>query len=229
MDYVALTNAIMASYDVYLYAITGVYFSMQSPGAQVSPRLLNEFERVAHGIRKTFLGQVSDVLQGFQADSGLSHDSPVMSDARTAAAALYDDIDAIAGANMHSLRDRLAGKGAMLADMLKGASGGIGQLLQRKLEKPDFKAVDASGRKWDAKTLMRTMVRDYGYQSAIEHQLAGMTGDLAVVTYADPEHANHGLVFSITGKTPGYPSFGQIRSKIFHPNSTAQVTEHVSP
>lgn len=229
MDYAALTNTIMALYDAYLYAITGVYFSMQSPGAQISPRLLTEFERVAHSVKQTFLRQVSDALQGFQTASGLPNDTPVGKDTRAAVAALFDDIDRIAAANARSLRERLSGRGKMLADMLKDASGGVGRLLQRKLEKPDFKAVDASGRTWNAKALMGTMVRDYGYQTAIEQQLAGMAGDLAVVTYTDPAHANNGLVFSISGKTAGYPTFGQIRPTIFHPNATAQVTEYVSP
>jgi hypothetical protein len=229
MDYDALTRAVMALYDAYLYGITGVYFSMQAPGAHVSPRLLTEFETVTNRLKKTFIAQTRGEIDAFLSAPNAAPDHRVLRDARTAAEGLLDDIERIAGANQRSLVDRLKGKTQQFASMLKTATGGVGLLLQRKLEKPEFKVADASGRMWKAPVLMRTMVRDFGYQNDIEFDLAHMDGDLAMVQYADPNHTNNGLVFSISGKTDGYPSFASIRGSIFHPNATARVVSYVSP
>lgn len=229
MDFEALTRAVLALYDAYLYGVTGVYFSMQTPGAQVSPRLLTEFETVTNRLKKTFVAQTRSEIDAFLSAPSMSPDHEPLKDARRAAEGLLDDIERIASANQRSLVDRLKGKTQQFASILKTATGGVGLLLQRKLEKPEFKVADASGRLWKAQALMRTMVRDFGYQTDIEFELAQMGGDLAMVRYPDPSHKNNGLVFSISGKTDGYPSFASIRSSIFHPNATAKVVSYVSP
>jgi hypothetical protein len=214
MEYDALTQAVMNAYETFVYAVTGVYFSMQAPGAERSPRLVREFDHVANRLLHSFMQDAAEALSSFQSEG---------------VEAIVGDVFRVARSNVDTLHARLQGRHLAFQSMLKDATGAVGQLLQRKLERPIFKTVDASGRTWDSSKLLRVMVRDYGYRATIERNLDRMPGDLAVVTYADPAHANNGLVFSKSGDTPGYPSFAQIRSKIFHPNATAQVTEHVSP
>jgi hypothetical protein len=53
-------------------------------------------------------------------------------------------------------------------------------------------------------------------------------GDLAQVMYDDEGHKNNGLIFSMSGATPGYPSFDDIAETVFHYNATAKIGPYVS-
>jgi hypothetical protein len=89
-----------------------------------------------------------------------------------------------------------------------------------------FRQTDRSGRAWNTAVYLRTLVRMFLLHVYIESFLYGRAeagSDLAKVTYADPEHEFHGLVFSISGATDGYPSYEDIKDKVFHPNSVANV------
>lgn len=115
---------------------------------------------------------------------------------------------------------------------LRSARGRVSQMTAligaRRGKVADLKFVqtDRAGRNWNSAILVRTMVRQVLLHIYVESFLYGRVSvgaDLAKVVYPNPDHADNGLVFSISGATEGYPTYDEIKDRIFHPNSTASV------
>lgn len=86
-----------------------------------------------------------------------------------------------------------------------------------------FKQVDRANRKWNSADYVKHAVRGFLLSVWVETFLfavSRMGEDLARVK-CDNEH--NGMVFSISGMTPGCPKFDDIKGDIWHPNSTARV------
>lgn len=91
-----------------------------------------------------------------------------------------------------------------------------------------FTRVDRGGRRWVSGVYSENLVRGYLLNAYIVAYLHAMTlkgQDVAMVTNVDENHRHYGLRFSITGTTPNLPTFEQIRSEVWHPNSNALVTQ----
>ena len=89
-----------------------------------------------------------------------------------------------------------------------------------------FEYVDRVGRKWSGARYVRTIVRHFAVTLSVVAALReiAVKSDLAQLKYPEPDHEGDGLVFSISGATPGYPSYRELDEKgVFHPNVTVKV------
>jgi hypothetical protein len=111
---------------------------------------------------------------------------------------------------------------------MRGKSN-VGALIQArrgKINDLKFLQADRSGRQWSSSVYVRTLARHFLLKVYVESFLFGRVSvgsDLAEVVYSDPGHDNHGLRFSISGETAGYPKYVDIQDEIYHPNSSASV------
>lgn len=88
-----------------------------------------------------------------------------------------------------------------------------------------FMIPDGAGRKWKAADFFATTVSKAILQLYVESFifcLAEQGETHAKVVYPNPQHANHGLVFSIADDGTEF-TFEKIRDAIWHPNSSAEV------
>lgn len=89
-----------------------------------------------------------------------------------------------------------------------------------------FEYVDRTGRKWSGARYVRTVVRHFAVTLSVLAALRKISAksDLARLQYPSSDHENEGLIFSISGATPGYPSYRELDEQgIFHPNTTVRV------
>ena len=114
---------------------------------------------------------------------------------------------------LHTLRG-----GSRVTAMIRAKRGKVADL--------KFIQADKSGRNWSSAVYIRTIVRQFLLRVYIESFMFGRASlghDLVEVVYSDPDHDKHGLVFSISGETAGYPKYGDIEAEVFHPNSIASI------
>jgi hypothetical protein len=210
-------------YDLFLFALAGRYLSLMAPGAEVSPFMVRQLKEAGAALRETFLQlanqRVTDYVSTYASAS-----------AENRGKAFLNDLSGLTNQNVNSLTLKMKGAAKSALSSVQGAHGGIGLLLQRKLATPEFKVVMTSGRTFDAAPLVKSLARNFAYQTWIDHTLTeiGATSDLAQVQYADPAHAGFGQIFSISGNTAGYPSYDQIAAEVFHFNAQATIVSHVS-
>jgi len=112
---------------------------------------------------------------------------------------------------------------------MRGKVNSVTALIQArrgKVAELKFLQADRSGRNWSSPVYVRTIARLFLLRVYVESFLFGRVSvgsDLAEVVYSDPGHDNHGLRFSISGETAGYPKYVDIQDEIYHPNSSASV------
>lgn len=210
-------------YEMYLIGLTGRYLSLIAPGVDVSPWAIGQLRAGAEMLRKTFLTIANRTVQDFLTQ--VSADGM-----REQTQAFMDRVANMTAQNITLLTDRMKGVNDTALNAFKSSMhGAMGLLLQRQLTNPEYTVTTDSGRTYQAAPLMKTEARQFGYQHWLiaEMQKLSWQGDLAKVVYPDPEHENHGLVFSMSGATPGYPSFEDLQDSVFHYNSTATIAPHV--
>jgi len=223
MQYDGFAIRLKSEYELFLFALSGQYLSQVAPGAEVSPMHINAFERTALELRQTFLKTATRSI--VEVVSGVSVD---------AVKALSDNFETelaqITRQNIDSLVTRLKGMKIQALDAVGEVHGAMGLLLQQKLATPEFTVTAVSGRTFKAAPFVKSQTRQFAYQTWLYAQMVALSweGDLAQVVYDDPGHENNGLVFSMSGATPGYPSFDEIAGTIFHYNATAKIGPHVS-
>ena len=221
MNFDDLAMRLDAEYNLFLFALMGRYQQMRAPGVGVSPKAIADLNSEAHQLASTFYQTAASSLEGYLQPL-LEEASEALSDKLTASKAdtlntirsmLLENVQQV----VHLGKTGVQGVGALL----KGAAGATGLLVQRQAGKIDFKASDSSGRKWNARTLMWVVVRDFAYQAWI---------DFEVEAFAESGHdlmqTTKGQVFSLLG-TDGYPTFAMIRAIHFHPNSHSQMRPYV--
>ena len=232
MDFGDILNRISADYSLFLYALTGRYLTAITPGAEVSPKSVIGLQDDGYTFARTFLDGVKRTLSDYFAPalSGMSLEG--QGAIRDHQGRFLNDLYRVTVANVTTVSKQLKLGRGEYAKAIKEPRGVIADLVQKRMENPNYKIQDSAKRQWDAKKYVWFTTRDFLYQSLIEIQLMKIRdagGDLAQVVYDDPSHANNGLVFSITGATEGYPNLTQIQAKVFHPNATAKVQAYVSP
>lgn len=88
------------------------------------------------------------------------------------------------------------------------------------------KVNDRAGRAWNPSKFVSLELRHAVVLARTECRLIDISRiegrDVAVVTHPENQDLN-GLAFSITGQTPDLPTYEDIKSKVFHPNSRAGV------
>lgn len=209
-------------YDVFLFALAGRYLSAMAPGAEVTPKMVNDLKADVADLRDTYLSSASKSITAYVAEleNGDSTEQSVT---------LMNELAMVTSQNISTLIGRMKGVHQDALKSVKNAHGGIGLLLQKKLATPEFSVETSSGRKYKAADYVRGMTRDFAYRlwlSARMEQISWTT-DLATVSYDDPSHANYGLVFSISGDSTEYPSFASLERSIFHFNASAKVEMYV--
>jgi len=210
-------------YGLFLSALTGRYLSMMSPGTEVSPMSIAQMQSAGDAMRRTYMELADRSVRDFVAQ--MSGEAMV-----EATKDFLKRIDSMTAQNIELLVDRMKGMKNNALDAVKeNMHGSMGLLLQRQLMNPEYTVKTASGRTYEALGLMTTEARHFAYRTWLHAEMAKLswTGDLAEVRYADPEHKNNGLVFSMSGNTLGYPSFEDIADRVFHYNSTATIAPHV--
>lgn len=215
---------IRAEYDLFLFALTGRYLSVTAPGVQVSPMLVDQFERSAFGLRNTFLKSAKRTTADYLDTQGMAASGDRVT-------RFHAELDRVTLENVASLSHRMKGFKINALDAVENAHGAMGLLLQRKLSTPEFNVTSASGRSFKAASFVKTQARDFAYRVWLDARMLALlpNGDLATVVYDDEHHAAHGVVFSITGDTKGYPSFEELEEPVFHFNAHARIAPHVSP
>lgn len=130
------------------------------------------------------------------------------------------DVQAVAGAlrRVALVADitRSAGHVSRTTAIIQSRFGAVREL--------GFHQSDRLGRKWDSTTYVEVMMRGYLLHAYIESRLFALSrGGADLVTVDYPDHAEHELTFSITGLTPGVPTYADVRDEVFHPRSNASV------
>lgn len=118
---------------------------------------------------------------------------------------------------------------ALRVDMLQASRniGRIGAIIHVRFglnSSVKFTQTDRLGRRYVSEGYIRTAVRGVLVRTVVESHLFVLVKsgyDLAEVVNLGSK--DHGLVFSITGTTPGYESYENIVHNVFHPNSNATV------
>jgi hypothetical protein len=223
MIYDQFADNLKREYQLFLFALTGRYLSLTSTGVSVSPYLVRQLTTAGAGLQALFLEhantQVREFTQAYK-----------MADSQARVTAFLRELERISQSNIKTLTDRIKIGSDSELKLLGDAHGAMGLLVQRQAAEPQFKVTTKSGRTYEAIGLLATEARDFAYRVWLDAQLASiaLTSDLAQVQYADPNHADNGLVFSISGDTPGYPSFASLEDTVFHYNAQAMVVPHVS-
>lgn len=222
MIYDDLASQLKREYEVFLMALTGRYLSLSAAGVQVSPQSIQAVQKAGIALQGMFLAHAKALVQQF------AQEYPSAS-AATRVSAFERELTRMSDINIASLTDRM--RGAAINPAAVGeVHGAMGMLLQQKMAEPEYRVPTKSGRSFDAKALMGSAARDFGYRMWIDHTLESIAqhGDLAQVHYYDPAHAGNGMVFSISGETKGVPSFASIEDEVFHYNAQAMIVPHVS-
>jgi hypothetical protein len=224
MQYEDFAIRLKAEYELFLFALSGRYLSLMAPGADVSPMSINQFEQSARELRATFLQSANRAI--------VEQVSNVSVDEVTALAQGFgEEMARVSAENIGTLVTRMKGVKVNALDAVNNAHGAMGLLLQQKLATPEFNVTSASGRTFKAAPFVKAQARHFAYRTWLYQQMVGFSweGDLAQVIYDDPTHDNDGLVFSMSGATPGYPSFDDLIDTVFHYNAKAKIGPHVSP
>jgi hypothetical protein len=223
-----LADRLTSEYGLLLFALFGRYQSMQAPGVEITPKALVDLQVDAYALGRAFYDIAKTEIDAYlrpmhvgdseELDVALTHrKQEVLTLVRKM---VVENVQQVTKLGRTGLGD--------YSRLIRDAHSATGLLIQRKVGTIDFKTTDTSDRKWDAKTLMRVVIRDFGYQSWLDTQfdeiLASGT-DLATA-YRNNE-SGIDMTFSITGDTPGYEALDDIRSRIFHPNSTLLVKAYV--
>ncbi len=223
MIYDEFAQKLMTEYRMFLIGLTGRYLALMAPGVDVSPMAIGQLEASGKALRSTYMAIAERSVNDFVEQMS----GKALADSTQA---FMQRMSSITLHNIQTLTDRMKGmKNNSLDAVKENMHGAMGLLLQRQLTQPEFTVQTASGRNYKADSLVRTEARQFGYRAWLESEMERIaeSSDLAEVRYADPEHENHGLVFSISGKTQGYPSFEDISEPVFHYNSKATVAPHV--
>lgn len=221
MIYDDLATRLASEYGLFLLALTGRYQQIRAPGVEVTPRVIADLQFDGYKLGNTFYEIAEREIDNYlrpmlEAASGDAIDALLTRKNETLTAIRFISIE-----NVQTVA-KLARTGISgIASMLAGSTGSIGLLVQRQVGKIDFKAHTRSGREWDAKKLLRSGVRDFGYQSWLD-----ATAQQFRESGMDIMQSSKGDVFSLAG-TEGYPTFDEVRETAFHFNSTAIMVPYV--
>jgi hypothetical protein len=222
MIYEDFAQRFKREYEVFLFALAGRYLLAIAPGAQVSPRMINDFKSEAAALRETFLQSAMQTVTTYldQIDAGRVTDLSV---------AFGNELNHATMQNIQQMVAAMKGVSQVATKSVKDAHGGMGLLLQKKLESPAFVLKTPAGRRFSATDLVGSMAREFAYRQWLHttiEQIAD-SGDLAEVYYDNPDHAYNGAIFSISGESDKHQSWAWAERVIFHYNATAKVRAHV--
>lgn len=219
MIYDDLATRLSSDYSIFLFALAGRYQSIRAPGIGVTPRAISDLRTDVSKMSNSFIASATATIDSYvrELDAESAVGSLVVRKKE-----LLARLRGIVAENIYQVvRMAITGVGGV-ATLLRNSHGATGLLVQQSFAKIEFKASDSANRKWPTEKLFNVIVRDFAYQSWIDHQVSKFTqagNDLMQTT--------KGEVFSLLG-TAGYLSFEAIRSSAFHPNATSDMVPYVS-
>lgn len=227
MRYQQLLSQVVSNYGLLLKALSGVYLRAIQPGSEVTPHSIKTLRAENVKMVQEFARNLSATVAEWVNDLTVNMDGPSREAVESFRARYEPQLTALLMQNVSTTLAAMRGSKGDLAKMLTaGAHGAIGEIIAHNIQNPEFKALDESGRKWDSEKLFKFIMRNWLYSTEIRADIEDILADridLAMIRYDDPEHKNNGLVFSIEGKTEGYPTLADIQASIFHFNATAEV------
>lgn len=225
MRYDTFAAAVVNDHAAFVSGLNGRYLAAVAPGADKSPR--QKIKLIQDGMRAAlvFLQQAELRAHDFTDDVTAGR---FVDTVEARKGAFIAALRLLATENVREVAKRYAAGNLNLGSVLQGGAGALGGILQQRLAGDNLLATDSSGRRWKSPMLVKTMARDFAYQSTIDVQAIDLaaTEDLASVVYPNVEHPGFGLVVSFSGKGAGEP-FERVRDTIFHVNSSAEL-RHVS-
>ncbi|PLC44560.1 hypothetical protein C0Q88_07725 [Ralstonia pickettii] len=219
--YDQIATKVAGQYELFLFALRGLYLNAMAPGAAVTPKLVADVQSAAQRAAESFLAGAETELQAHLAPyEGGDAQNALTQHKREAVAQLRGLINQNVSEAVRDMRLGTQNVGSMLKD----AGGSMGLLLQKRLATKNWAVRDTSGRQWEAPKLARVIVRGFAVQADLD--AAAHQADLLRITHPDPEHKFAGMVVSVSG-ADGYPSLESVRSLAFHPNTKAKAVPYV--
>jgi hypothetical protein len=206
MIYDDLTHRIGADYEALIFAFKGIYLAAVAPGAQLSPAALKSAEREAHRLAHAFLTRAEDEMTSYASEQG--------ADASRVGYAL-DALKVTLAQNIKGVLRAMRVGQTGVASLVKGASGGMGQLVQQKIGGVEFKAQDSLGRKFPAETIVKTTVRQFAVQTSVDAAVAEAVrlGHDAIQVVTPDGDAQRVLLKDLPEQ----------RGRLFHPNTRLEA------
>lgn len=218
MIYDTFASKIAEDFEMFRLALAGRYYKDVNANIRITPRAVGDLHKDALTIAQSFVATVkTDVNKFAQAVGGESAHKHAIN-------AFMYRASTIAMECVSTIMKRRRG-GEQVTSILGDASGGIGMLLQRNASEVEFYARDSAGRRWKAAAIIRLEARNFAHKAHIKNSAAQLSqvSDLAKVVYPDPNHADFGMIVSLSGESKKYPSLASVMGSIFHPNSTATL------
>ena len=206
-----------AEFKQFQTAITNEYLSRKGVDSSFSSFSLQSLHLNVAQIGRNFRARTEDLSAGYLAelDYGNLVSQHVLSQ-------LFSfRVNTIVSENTEQVLRLASNSNGRFADLFSRSLGNsMGLLLQNKLSKIEFVSRDAARRRWKSEDLMRFSARDFAYQALIESQIASLQGGKGIVVYPDATHPNYGMVVDTEKLT-------EIRHRVFHPNSNAELRDYV--
>lgn len=217
MPFDDFAHRLSAEYALFLLALAGRYQQIRAPGIEPYPGDVSDLSFDAGALASTFYSTAK-----FSLDKYLE---PKIADAteEVADGLVVRKKEALARIRAMTLENvsqilTMARVGRVrFADVLRGPTGALGMLLQRRLGKIQFKTTDTAGRRWQAEKLFHFVVRDFAYQAWLDKRVEELRAD--------------GVTMITDGLNPAFSidEFENVRGQYFHINSNAIPVPHVSP
>lgn len=231
MIYDDLANRLATEYRLLSFALAGRYQQIRAPGVEITSRVIADLNHDAHQLASTFYALATREIDDYMREQALDRSESLHDALVVRAKEVKAQIRRMLAENVQQVMKMARTGMSDYTAILKNAHGAVGLMVQRKAGEIEFKATDTSGRRWPAHKLLWVIVRDYGFQSALDSQLDEMRSRgiklAAAIHLDDSGDVIDRVVFAIADDVPGYPSIDEVRDTVFHTNSTAQVVPHV--
>lgn len=213
------TKEAVAVFTLFAFAIKGRYLALSTTHRAVTPSAINSLRNDCLLSASLMIKNIDHIVATYAETVGASGNETIKRKQ-----VLHTTLQNIAAHCSASIMRDLHQTAAQ-----PRTHDSMGLLAQRRAAEPIFVVPDSRGRTWRAETLLKTAVRDFAYSSYLDtalNEIVTQGGDLAQVVYPNPKHPDHNLVFSISGAA-GHLALNDIRARIFHPNSSAEVIAYV--
>jgi hypothetical protein len=231
MVYDQLQTSITNQYSMYLSALMGRYQAMRAAGVKPSPQVVARMRADCLEFRETFCRSASQEVARYATTLSEGASAPLVASLISRTTNMVEFIRSATLENVNQVVQAAVTGVAGFREVLKGARGAVGELVQRDIGNIDFKVSTESGAKWSAGTLMRFAVRDFAYQCRIDSTVEELLDQGVTVVEAYRDDAGTLATLSLDGSGPGgLQTLAEVRSTLFHPNSTTLIRPaHVLP
>lgn len=216
-----LVERLYMQYAMLRSALNGKYLLLRQSGTQITPHALNTLRAECMTLNRTFLDSAVTEINTYLDSLNVAGNDTLRQGFALRLHELTVRLSTVLIDNLLAVV-KMARTGGRGVSAMVDAHGGMGALIQKLASSEiEFKAVDSSGRRWDAAKLFHTLVRDFAYQCWIDRQAA-----VAYEGGEDLMQTQNGTIFSLRGHER-YPSFESVRDALFHINSNQTMVPYV--